>query len=117
MELIRLHSKWTGDDDYIAATRMGKPNTDTNLEHRMKKVFRDSGIFTGEQETGSLHIFRRTFATKCYYDLGIPLKTIAAYMGYRPETIMTYYIAAREKLVSADGEVQQVVRIKGYDKK
>lgn len=117
LELIRKYSKWTGNDDYIAATRMGKPNTDTNLEHRMKKVFRDAGIFTGEQETGSLHIFRRTFATKCYYDLGIPLKTIAAYMGDRPETIMTYYIAAREKLVSADGEVQQVVRIKGYDKK
>ena len=37
-------------------------------------------------------------------------------MGDRPETIMTYYIAARDKIVSADGEVQQVVRIKGYDK-
>lgn len=116
LDLIRQHSKWRGNNDYIAATRMGKPNTDTNLEHRMKKVFSDAGIFTGEQKTGSLHIFRRTFATKCYYDLGIPLKTIAAYMGDRPETIMAYYIAAREKQVSADGKVQQIVRIKGYDK-
>ena len=38
------------------------------------------------------------------------------HMGDRPETIMTYYIAARDKIVSADGEIQQVVRIKGYDK-
>ncbi len=95
---------------------MGKPNTDTNLEHRMKKVYRDAGIYTGEDETGSLHILRRTFATDCYYNKGIPLKTIAAYMGDRPETIMTYYIAARERTVSADGEVQQIIRIKGYDK-
>lgn len=114
--MIRHYSKWTKNQDYIAATRMGTPNTDTNIEHRMKKVFRDAGIFTDNNETGSLHIFRRTFATKCYYDLGIPLKTIAAYMGDKPETIMTYYIAAREKMVSADGEIQQVVRIKGYDK-
>ena len=84
LDLIKQNSKWTKDQDFIAATRMGRPNTASNLEHRMKKVFRDAGIFTGEAETGSLHIFRRTFATKCYYDLNIPLKTIAAYKGDRP---------------------------------
>ena len=36
-------------------------------------------------------------------------------MGDRPETIMEYYIAAREKTVSADGEVQQIIRIRDYD--
>ena len=117
LSLIRKYSRWTKPEDFIGATRMGKPNTDTNLEHRMKKVYRDAGIFTDEDETGSLHILRRTFATDCYYNKGIPLKTIAAYMGDRPETIMTYYIAARERTVSADGEVQQVIRIKGYDKR
>ena len=94
---------------------MGKPNTDSNLEHRMIKVYRDAGIYEGDNETGSLHILRRTFATDCYYNKGIPLKTIAAYMGDRPETIMEYYIAAREKTVSADGEVQQIIRIRDHD--
>ena len=115
LALIKKYSKWTKPEDFIGATRMGNPNTDTNLEHRMKKVYRDAGIYIGEDETGSLHILRRTFATDCYYNKGIPLKTIAAYMGDRPETIMTYYIAARERTVSADGEVQQVIRIKDYD--
>lgn len=117
LELIRRYSKWTQPDDFIGATRSGKANTDTNLEHRMRKVYQDAGIFSDENATGSLHILRRTFATDCYYNKGIPLKTIAAYMGDLEETISRYYIAAREKTVSADGEVQQVVRIREYVQK
>ena len=109
--MIRSTSKWTDPDDFIGATRMGTPNRASNLEHRMQKVYRDAGIYTDGNETGSLHILRRTFATDCYYNKGIPLKTTAAYMGDRPETIMEYYIAAREKTVSADGQVQQIIRI------
>lgn len=111
MEEIRSETRWNKPNDYIIATRSGNPNTATNMEARIRRVFRDSGIFTGEQETGSLHIFRRTFATDCYYKKNIPLKLIAAYMGDLESTVLRYYIAAREKIVSADGKVQQVVRL------
>lgn len=109
---IRELSKWTSPEDFIAATRTGKANTATSMIARTRNVFQKAGIYVDDKETGSTHVFRRTFATVCYYERGIPIKTLAAYMGDLESTILKYYIAAREKMVSADDEIQQVIRLK-----
>ena len=96
-------------EDLICVTATGKPNTATNLEHRMAVIYRDAGL---DVSGGSLHLLRRTFATWLYRKT-LDVKLVAAYIGDLESTVMKYYIAAREKVVSADGTVQQVVRIRG----
>ena len=106
LELIKQNSANIEANDLICTTRTGKANTATNLEHRMKKIYRDAGIFAN---TGSLHILRRTFATQRYRE-GVPTKAIASYLGDLESTVMKYYITAREKVV-IDGEVHQIVDV------
>ena len=77
------------------------------LEHQMKRLYRKAGL---DIDTGSLHILRRTFATKLYRRTK-DVKLMAAYIGDLDSTVMKYYIAAREKVISTDGSVQQVIRI------
>lgn len=93
-------------DDLIAKTRTGKPNTATNLEHRMAVIFKNAGL---SDLKGGLHIFRRTFATRMYEN-GARVKEIAAYIGDLESTTMKYYIAVRKKIVE-DGETKQVVML------
>lgn len=93
-------------NDLITPTLTGRMNTATNLEHRMKVVFKNAGL--GDVE-GGLHIFRRTFATKMYED-GARVEEIAAYIGDLESTTRKYYIAIRKKIVSG-GVTKQIVKL------
>lgn len=93
--------------DLICITGSGNHNTASNLEHQMKRLYRLAGL---DINTGSLHILRRTFATRLYRKTK-DVKLVAAYIGDLESTVMKYYIAAREKVISTDGSVQQVIRI------
>lgn len=64
------------ENEFIVKTRTGKPNTTTNLEHRMATIYKNIGL---EELKGELHIFRRTFATRMYEN-GARVKEIAAYI-------------------------------------
>lgn len=88
----------------IVTTRTGKPNTASNLAHRIATIFRNAGL---EGLSGGLHIFRRTFATR-QYERGVRVKEIAAYIGDLESTTERYYISVRKK-IREDGEVKQVV--------
>lgn len=110
LEKIRSLSRWNSPDDFIAVTRTGCAHTATSLAARTRTVFRNAGIYLGENETGATHIFRRTFATNCY-NAGIPIKSIAAYMGDLESTVLKHYIAAREKIISRDNVITRVVRL------
>lgn len=106
-----LRLLWSKADDnspdaYVTPTKSGKANTATNLEHRIATIFRKIGL---EELGGSLHIFRRTFATRMYEN-GARVKEIAAYIGDLESTTEKYYIAARKKLVTG-GKIQQVVQL------
>ena len=88
LNVLRL--LWSKADDnspdaYVTPTKSGKANTATNLEHRIATIFRKIGL---EELGGSLHIFRRTFATRMYEN------------GAR----------IKEKLVTG-GKIQQVVQL------
>ena len=74
------------ENTLIVRTRTGKPNTATNLEHRMATIFKSAGL-TGLK--GGLHIFRRTFATRMYEN-GARVKEIAAYIGDLESTTERY---------------------------
>lgn len=73
----------------------------------MITLYRKTGL---DYDTGSLHILRRTFATRLYRKTH-DIKLVAAYIGDLESTVMKYYIAAREKVISLDGTVQHVIRI------
>ncbi len=102
---IRKCSVYVGFADesaIIAKTRTGKPNTATNLEHRMATIFRNAGL---SDLKGGLHIFRRTFAAGMYEN-GARVKEIAAYIGDLESTTERYYSAVRKKIVEG-GEMKQ----------
>lgn len=115
LEILRQIRDHYGADDgsaLIAKTRTGKPNTATNLEHRMATIFRNAGLYGLK---GGLHIFRRTFATRMYEN-GARVKEIAAYIGDLESTTERYYIAVRKKILE-DGMAKQVVMIPAQMKK
>lgn len=99
-----------GDDEneLIVKTRTGKPNTATNLEHRMATIYKNIGL---DELKGELHIFRRTFATRMYEN-GARVKEIAAYIGDLESTTERYYIAVRKKVIE-NGKAKQVVMVPG----
>lgn len=109
---IRDHYGAGDESAIIVKTRTGKPNTATNLEHRMATIFRNAGL-TGLK--GGLHIFRRTFATRMYEN-GARVKEIAAYIGDLESTTERYYIAVRKKILE-DGMAKQVVMAPAQMKK
>ena len=88
----------TEEDDFICVTKTGKTNTATNLAHRMAVIFKNTGL---KEYTGSLHIFRRTFATQMYED-SARVEDIAAYIGDLVSTTEKYYIAIRKKATIGD---------------
>lgn len=101
---LKANCKHTDDKDLIVTTKTGRPNTATNLEHRMAVIFKNAGL---TEMTGALHIFRRTFATRLY-ERGVRVKEIAAYIGDLESTTERYYIAVRKK-VKEGGRTEQVI--------
>lgn len=106
--LIREESQYVERDDFITPTRTGACNTVTNLEHRAEAIYRAADL---EVLGGSLHVLRRTLATRMY-DNGAPIKQIASYIGDSEATTEKYYIAVRKKIVS-EGKVTQIVPVPG----
>ena len=94
LRLIRVMNSNIAENDFVCVTKTGKTNTATNLGHRMAVIFKNAGL---SEYTGSLHIFRRTFATKMYED-GARVEDIAAYIGDLVSTTEKYYIAIRKKV-------------------
>lgn len=107
-DLQKIKNFYGTDDEnaIIIKTRTGKPNTATNLEHRMAVILKNAGL---ADLKGGLHIFRRTFATRMYEN-GARIKEIAAYIGDLESTTERYYIAVRKKIVE-NGETKQVVMV------
>lgn len=106
--LIYEESQYVERDDFITPTRTGACNTVTNLEHRAEAIYRAADL---EALGGSLHVLRRTLATRMY-DNGAPVKQIASYIGDSEATTEKYYIAVRKKIVS-EGKVTQIVPVPG----
>lgn len=60
LDILRQIKKCAGLSDveeFVVRTRTGRPNTATNLEHRMATIFKNAGM---AELKGGLHIFRRT---------------------------------------------------------
>lgn len=115
LDILRQIKKCVGLSDveeFVVRTRTGRPNTATNLEHRMATIFKNAGM---AELKGGLHIFRRTFATRMY-EKGARVKEIAAYIGDLESTTERYYIAVRKKVVEG-GETKQVVMVPAPVKK
>lgn len=106
VKLMWENSRQREMEDFVVTTKTGKPNTATNLEHRMAVIFRNAGL---TEMTGALHIFRRTFATRLY-EKGARVKEIAAYIGDLESTTERYYIAVRKKITDG-GRTEQVVML------
>jgi integrase len=106
LRILKSESPNSEEDDLIVTTRTGKPNTATNLEHRVAVIFKNAGL---TDYTGGLHIFRRTFATQMY-DEGARVADIAAYIGDLESTTQRYYIASRKKL-TVGGQTKQIVKL------
>ena len=106
LKIIKTQNDNNSENDFICITKTGKVNTATNLEHRMAVIFKNAGL---SEYTGSLHIFRRTFATKMYED-GARVEDIAAYIGDLVSTTEKYYIAIRKKAKIGD-KTKHIVEI------
>lgn len=103
LELIRRNARDCSPDALLITTKTGRQNTATNMEHRMKVIFRNAGL----DSYSGLHLFRRTFATNMF-DSGARVEEIAAYIGDLESTTRRYYIAIRKK-VSVQGKEKQIV--------
>lgn len=106
LRLIKSDRKYAKPDELIVVTRTGKENTATNMEHRLKVIFKNAEI-TGVN--GGLHILRKTFATMMYEN-GARVEEVAAYIGDLVSTTQKYYIAIRKKEMRG-GAVRQVVKL------
>lgn len=109
LERIWDESARHGAEDFIVVTRTGRPNTTTNMEHRMEVIYKNAGL---SESVSGLHILRRTFATKMY-ETGARSKEIAAYIGDLESTTEKYYIAIRKK-ARVGGKVKQIVPLPVY---
>lgn len=94
-------------DDFVVITKTGKPNTTTNIEHRMEAIYRNAGL---THLKGGVHILRRTFATEMYEKGVMRTKEIAAYIGDLESTVERYYIAIRKKRI-VDGKEEHIVAL------
>lgn len=92
--------------DYIIVTQTGRPNTTTNIEHRMQTIYHNAGL---THLKGGVHILRKTFATEMY-EQGARIKEIAAYIGDLESTTERYYIAIRKKRI-VDGKEEHIVTL------
>ena len=90
---IKEKRKTAAPEEFIVVTKTGKPNTASNMEHRMKIIMKNAGL---KEIKGGLHIFRKTFATQMYEN-GARVEEIAAYIGDLESTTRKYYIAIRKK--------------------
>lgn len=115
LELFKLLYKERGlkcsEDELIAVTKTGRGNTATNLEHGAQRIFANAGL---SNHTGSLHIFRRTFATNMY-EKGARVKEIAAYIGDLESSTSRYYIVARKRMITDCGKKHIVELPKGIN--
>lgn len=100
LEKIRSRGHHIGPDDFICITRTGNPNTTTNLEARVGKIYKEAGCPEYNQ---SLHTLRKTFATRMF-DRGVPILTIADYLGDLPSTVEKYYISTRKSIITESGK-------------
>lgn len=94
------------EGDFVVITQTGKPNTTTNIEHRMEAIYRNAGLM---HLKGGVHILRKTFATE-QYENGARTKEIAAYIGDLESTVERYYIAIRKKR-TIDGKEEHIVTL------
>lgn len=93
LQEIKEKRKTAAPEEFIVVTKTGKPNTASNMEHRMKIILKNAGL---KEIKGGLHIFRKTFATQMYEN-GARVEEIAAYIGDLESTTRKYYIAIRKK--------------------
>ena len=106
MHTIKNRHKDANQDDFVVVTQTGKPNTTTNIEHRMQTTYHNAGL---THLNGGVHILRKTFATEMY-EQGARIKEIAAYIGDLESTTERYYIAVRKKRL-IDGKEEHIVAL------
>lgn len=94
LKLIKVQNINTSENDFICVTKSGKSNTATNLEHRMRVIFKNAEL---TEYTGALHVFRRTFATRMY-EAGARVEDIAAYIGDLVSTTENIALLFEKKL-------------------
>lgn len=93
-------------DDFVVITKTGKPNTTTNIEHRVEAIYRNAGL---THLKGGVHILRKTFST-VMYENGAQTKEITAYIGDLESTVERYYIAIRKKR-TINGKEEHIVTL------
>ena len=74
----------------------------------------DGNHFFKKQYRGSLHILRRTFATRMF-KAGARIEEVAAYIGDLVSTTEKYYVAIREEVELGD-ETKYIVQLPGTKK-
>ena len=102
-EILIILWKNRGKNKLVCITNNDKPNTATNLEHRLTVICKNAGL----AGISGLHTFRRTFATKLYSN-GARTKEIAAYIGDLPSTTEHYYIGVRRKVLIGHDAIEVV---------
>lgn len=103
---IRNRHMEASQEGFVVVTQTGKPNTTTNIEHRMQTIYHNAGL---THLKGGVHILRKTFATEMY-EQGARIKEIAAYIGDLESTTERYYIAIRKKRI-VDGKEEHIVTL------
>ena len=106
LHIIRSRYMDASEDDFVIVTQTGKPNTTTNLEHRMETIYRNAGL---THLKGKLHILRKSFASNSF-NQGNRVEHIAAYIGNLPSTSEKFYISMREKRI-VDGKEEHIVTL------
>lgn len=106
LHIIRNRHVTVDKNDFVVITQTGRPNTTTNIEHRMETIYHNAGL---THLKGGVHILRKTFATEMY-EGGARIKEIAAYIGDLESTTERYYIAVRKKRL-IDGKEEHIVAL------
>lgn len=96
LSMIRHSSSYTDKEDLVVLTRNGNYYTASSMAHCLQTIEINAGM---KENTGSLHVLRRTFATRRRRE-GASIEEIAAYIGDTAETCRIYYIADREKTLN-----------------
>ena len=86
----RAKTPWRGDDDFVFATRSGRPMSTTNVARAVRRVFEDCGLYRPGQNA-CLHAIRHAAATRML-SAGADLEVVRDVLGHADVATTSLYL-------------------------
>lgn len=90
----RTQTRWPGEDDFIFATRSGRPMSTANVSRAVRRVFEDCGLYRPGQNA-CLHSIRHAAATRML-SAGADLEVVRDILGHADVATTSLYLHASD---------------------